>query len=713
MSRSELAAMLAAEQASALAAMQSSKLSKERSDAMMYYNADMSADMPAEDGRSQAVSTDVMDTIEGLMPSLMEIFTASEEVLRFNPFGPEDVEAAQQETDYINHVLMQQNPGFMVLYSWFKDALLSKVGIVKVWWETREEEENETYTHLTDDEFAIIAQDEDVEIEEHTANPAPDGQSYGTTKWHDVKVTKSKTYEECKILGVPPEEFGIEKTARSIRDCNYCFHRVLKTEAELIKQGFDEDQVRSLPTYMAITNTEEINRDTVFEHQNVGEDANQAARRVEISEHYVRMDYEGNGKVCLYRVTTGGDQTGGGGTGEILRKDGEDDIVEFDTIPFAAITPVPVTHRFFGRSLADLTMDIQRIKTSLLRSMNDNAYLAVNPRVVVSETGASENTLDDLLVSRPGGIVRVKTADAVQWQEVPTVGSFVFPLMEYYDSVREMRTGVTKQGTALDADALQNQSATATNIQFTQAQARMRLIARIFADGVKDLMLLIHATVRKHGQQRQTVMLRNKWVNIDPRGWKKRNDMTVEVGIGTGGKAEQMALIQMIGNAQEKMLVGGLTNIVTPANLYNSAKALTRIAGHKDVDAFFTDPATQPPPQPPQDPKIQIEMMKLQQEDKKAQVDQAHQSWKLQADAALEQQKFEHDKQIALLEFELKRQESQHKIAVDVHKAQIDAQSAEHQLQMDHQKHQLDIQHLSQTQAIKTDAMKQQASAKD
>ena len=705
--------MLAAEQASALAAMQSSKLSKERSDAMMYYNADMSADMPAEDGRSQAVSTDVMDTIEGLMPSLMEIFTASEEVLRFNPFGPEDVEAAQQETDYINHVLMQQNPGFMVLYSWFKDALLSKVGIVKVWWETREEEENETYTHLTDDEFAIIAQDEDVEIEEHTANPAPDGQSYGTTKWHDVKVTKSKTYEECKILGVPPEEFGIEKTARSIRDCNYCFHRVLKTEAELIKQGFDEDQVRSLPTYMAITNTEEINRDTVFEHQNVGEDANQAARRVEISEHYVRMDYEGNGKVCLYRVTTGGDQTGGGGTGEILRKDGEDDIVEFDTIPFAAITPVPVTHRFFGRSLADLTMDIQRIKTSLLRSMNDNAYLAVNPRVVVSETGASENTLDDLLVSRPGGIVRVKTADAVQWQEVPTVGSFVFPLMEYYDSVREMRTGVTKQGTALDADALQNQSATATNIQFTQAQARMRLIARIFADGVKDLMLLIHATVRKHGQQRQTVMLRNKWVNIDPRGWKKRNDMTVEVGIGTGGKAEQMALIQMIGNAQEKMLVGGLTNIVTPANLYNSAKALTRIAGHKDVDAFFTDPATQPPPQPPQDPKIQIEMMKLQQEDKKAQVDQAHQSWKLQADAALEQQKFEHDKQIALLEFELKRQESQHKIAVDVHKAQIDAQSAEHQLQMDHQKHQLDIQHLSQTQAIKTDAMKQQASAKD
>src|SRR5690348_13174801 len=468
MSRSELASMLAAEQAAALAAMQSSKLSKERADALMYYNGDMSQDMPAEDGRSQAVSTDVMDTIEGLMPSLMEIFTGSDEVVKFLPVGAEYVAAAEQETDYVNHVLMNQNPGFLVIYSFIKDALLSKVGIVKVWWEEREEEANESYTGLTDDQLAMISSDEDVEITEHTETDAPpELQMVANTKQlHVVKVTKAKTFAACKVLGVPPEEFGIEKTARSIRDCNYCFHRVLRSEAELLAQGFDAKQLRTLPTYMAITNTEEINRDTVFEHQNVGEDANKSARRIEITEHYIRMDYKGDGKPCLYRVTTGGGQTGGGGTGEILKRDGKDDIVEFDDIPFAAMTPVIQTHRFFGRSLADLVMDIQRIKTTILRGVLDNVYLANNPRVEVAEQFTSPETLDDLLVSRPGGVVRTKQPGGLNWQTVPSIAAQAFPVMEYMDAMREWRTGVTRQGQGIDADALQNQTATAVNQVF-------------------------------------------------------------------------------------------------------------------------------------------------------------------------------------------------------------------------------------------------------
>jgi hypothetical protein len=435
---------------------------------------------------------------------------------------------------------------------------------------------------------------------------------------------------------------------------------------------------------MAITNTEEINRDTVYEHQNVGDDINKSSRRLEITEHYIRMDYEGNGKACLYRVTTGGGETGGGGTGDILKRDGQDDIIEFDAVPFAAMTPVIVTHRFFGRSIADLVMDIQRIKTALLRSLLDNTYLANNPRVVVAESLANENTLDDLLVSRQGGIVRAKAPNAIEWQEVPTIGNHVYPALEYMDTMREMRTGVTKQGTSLDADALQNQSATATNIMFTMAQARMRLVARIFAEtGIKDLFLLLHGLIRKHGQQAQTVRLRNTWVNVDPRDWKKRNDMAVEVGLGTGGKAEQMALINMIGAAQEKMLVGGLTNIVTPANLYNSAKVLTRIAGHKDVNAFFTDPTGQPPPQQQPDPKLQIEMIKQQSLDKKAQADLAHQQWKGQADAALEQQKFEHDRQLAVLEAQLQHNDQQHQHAIAERKAQMDEYVAIRKLEIE------------------------------
>lgn len=159
MSISEVKAMIASEKANALAAMSAARLAEERADAMDYYLGDMRKDMPAQDGRSRAVSTDVSDTIEGLMPSLMDIFAGSDEVVRFEPVGPEDVAAAQQETDYVNHVFMQQNSGFMVLYSFIKDALLSKAGIVKVWWEEREEESRETYYDLTDDQFALLAQD--------------------------------------------------------------------------------------------------------------------------------------------------------------------------------------------------------------------------------------------------------------------------------------------------------------------------------------------------------------------------------------------------------------------------------------------------------------------------------------------------------------------------------------------------------------------------
>ncbi len=176
MSVLDLKSMLAAEKADALAAMTAADLAGERARAMDYYLGDMSQDMPAQEGRSRAVSTDVADTVEGLMPSLMDIFAGSDEVVRFEPVGPEDEEAAQQETDYVNHVFMQQNPGFMVLYSFIKDALLQKVGIVKVWWEEREEEERETYYGLTEQQFGLLAQavamsGGAMEIVEHTARP--------------------------------------------------------------------------------------------------------------------------------------------------------------------------------------------------------------------------------------------------------------------------------------------------------------------------------------------------------------------------------------------------------------------------------------------------------------------------------------------------------------------------------------------------------------
>jgi hypothetical protein len=595
MSPGDLRALLAAERADALSAMSASKLSEERAAALDYYLGDMSRDMPAPDGRSKAVSTDVADTVEGLMPTLMDIFTGGDEVVRFEPVGPEDVEAAEQETDYINHVFMQQNPGFLVLYSFIKDALLSKVGVVKVWWETREEEERETYYDLDDAAFAIISADPEVEIVEHTLHEGPhEGMANGEVAncgdaknnteggegvpdptrgtpfavrpaplLHDVTVRTKRTYECARVEGVPPEEFGIARHARSIRDTDYCFHDVLKSEGKLIAQGYDREQVKRLPSSVITDTIEARARDTVNESTlRQGDDAlNGASRLIKVTEHYVRMDYEGKDKPALYRVTTAGEE------GEVLKRDGEFDVIREEVIPFAAMTPVIVTHRFFGRSIADLVMDIQRIKTALLRALLDNAYLANNPRTEVPESHATETTLDDLLVSRPGGIVRTKMPGGLSVIAHPDIGGHVFPLLQYQDATREWRTGVSRQGQGVDPNALQNQVATIANQMFNAAQAKVKLVARIFAEtGIRDLFSLLHALVRKHGSQTQIVRLRNQWITVDPRDWRARNDMTINVGLGTGGKTEQLAHLMSLINLQKQALAAGKANLVSDDN---------------------------------------------------------------------------------------------------------------------------------------------------
>jgi hypothetical protein len=672
-SPSELKAILSAEKADALAAVSASKLSKERADAMDYYLGDVSADIPDEPGRSKAVSSDVADTIEGLMPSLMDIFCSGDEVVKFSPVGPEDVQAAEQETDYVNHVFMQQNPGFLTLYSFIKDALLQKVGIVKVWTEDDKEGSRETYYNQQPDALAMILQQPGLEVVEHSENED------GT---HDITVEQTKTYKCHKVEPVPPEEFGISRRAKSIRDATYCFHECPdRTVGDLIAQGYDEDQIKSLPSSTGDDSTEAASRDTVDESSGSGDEGmNKAARPVTVTEHYIRMDYRGDGKTALYRVVTGGEQ------GEVLRRDGKPDVEQVDMAPFAAMTPVIVTHRFFGRSIADLVMDIQRIKTALMRGMLNNLYLHNNPRVEVSQAHVTDQTLDDLLVSRPGGVVRTKTPGGVTWQVVPDITGSIYPALEYMDTTRELRTGVTRQGQGIDASALQNQSATAVNQQFTAAQARMKLIARIFAEtGIKDLFLLLHAEIRRHGSQVETVRLRNQWVQVDPRQWKTRSDLTIDVALGAGGKQEELANLMQVMTVQKELLMGGMTNLVTPENIYAATKDLTRLIGKKDPDTFFSNPEGQPPPEPPVDPMVQIKQQELQQKAQEAQMKAEMDQMALQMKAQLDQQSDERKAQIEQVQ-------AQADIATQDRKTQAELLLAEKKFELERELKMLDAQ---------------------
>jgi hypothetical protein len=689
MSSHDLKALLQAEKADALAGMTASKLSQQRQDALDYYLGDMENDMPRPEGRSGAVSTDVADTIEGLMPALMEIFASGDEVVRFEPVGPEDEKAAEQETDYVNHVFMQKNPGFLILYSFIKDALLSKVGIVKGAYEKNEVEERETYYDLSEDAYAFLAADETVEVVEHTERPAgmagagvaaggdypaeagvEVGASQPTT--HDVTIVKRKEYGCAKVYNVPPEEFGIERNASCIREANYVFHKTKKPQHALIAQGYDAGQLNDLTAGEDTTGESEA-RNTVEDHTGGSDRANRAARLIEVTEHYIRCDYERSGKAGLYRVVTAG------ADGEILKRDGKEDIEPIDVIPFAAMTPVIMTHRFFGRSIADLVMDIQQIKTKLIRSLLDNADLSNNPRTEVSESHAGPNTLDDLLTSRPGGIIRMKAPGGLTVHQTPTIADKVFPMLEYWDATREWRTGVTRQGQGIDANALQNQSATAVNQAFTAAQARMKLIARIFAEtGIRDLFSMLHGIIRRNESEANTVKLRGEWVPVNPRDWKTRNDLTISVGLGDGGKQQQLAFWNMVLQVQEKIVAtGGAGLLVSMDNIYASLKKLMALGGEKSIEPYFNDPKGQQP-EPKTDPKLQIEQMKLQAsqqqgqadaqlkvaelqmkaeiEKTQAQADIAVQQRKTEAEIALAERKFALERELKLMDHQMKVQ---------------------------------------------------------
>lgn len=743
MSISEVQALLEAEKSDALGAMEASELSDQRSKAMEYYlgDPDLDGDMPAPADRSKAVSSDVADTVEGLMPSLMEIFASGDDVVEFTPVGEEDEDAAQQETDYVNHQFWHRNHGFLTLYSFFKDALLQKNGIVKVWWDKGSKEERETYYDLDDDSYAMLIASPEVEEIAHTERPdeeipaetqAPDAMSSGVPQspmagmlaapggmsaqppasalppmmggqpemggvgqpampapmprmLHDVTVVKRTDYAFCHVEPVPPEEFGVSRRARSvhIEDSDYCFHETRTTQQALIDEGYDEDQVTSLSTSRGGADTEEaISRDTVEDNKDLAmASLNEATRLIWVTEHYATLDYEKKGKSCLYKIKTAG------GTNEILRKDGKPDIEPFDAMPFVSTTPIIMPHRFFGRSMADLVMDIMRIKTALLRSGLDNIYLANNQRIEISEQHSTDRTLDDLLTNRPGGIVRTKTPGGLNVIPNQSIGDVVYPMLEYQDAVREWRTGVTRQGQGIDAKSLANQSATAAGQMFSMAQARMRLIARIFAEtGVRDLFKLMHATIRKHGRNQQdTVRLRNKWVQVDPRTWKTRNDMTIDVANVSGSKDQQMVFMMTLLGIQKEAIMAPQMGLVKPGNIYNTLKRIVRLSGQKGVEPFFTDPDEMGPDgkpvnqaPPPPDPKAEIEKAKLEASVAEGQA-------KMQMDQQKNAAQLQNDQAKGAAQLQMEREKAIAQQQTDRERAAADLQLQREKITMEHQ----------------------------
>ena len=611
------------------------EISIQREEAIKYYYA-----LPfgnEVDGRSQYVDSTVQDTIEWIKPSLMRVFASGDEMVKFNPHGPEDVEAAAQATDYVNYVFTKDNQGWEILYSWFHDALLQKNGIVKVWWDEYEEPEREEYSNLTEEELNILISPGEVEVVEHTVT------EYNT---HDVVILRTKYGGRIRIENVPPDEFLISREAKGIQDARFVCHRVKKTVSDLRIMYPDKDfDVGELGAGYneEVYNSERMARyefdDSFSWGAGLNESGEEALREYWLHESFIQTDYNDDGIAELRKVCSVGDY--------IFSNE------EIDKVPFVSITPLKIPHKFFGMSVADLVMDLQLIKSTLMRNLMDNAYNQNFGRYAVLEGQAN---LDDLLTQRPGGVVRVKSPNAIMPLATPPLQPESFQMLGYLDEVREARTGVNKNTQGLNADALTSHTtATAVNAVMSNAQSRVELIARQFAEtGVKELMYCIYELLLKNQDKERVVMLRNKWVPVRPDMWNDKMDCTVSVALGNGSKDQQMAhLSQMLQFASQAMQ-GGLP-IVTPQNMYNLGAALVKAMGYQNVDDFLTEP---PPPQPEQpSPEDQLAQMEMQVKQKELEIKAADVQVKMQK-IQQEAQKDAVDAQLKAAELALERDQN-------------------------------------------------------
>ena len=632
---SELSSILHSEISSSLGYI-GSDVTSQRQKSLEYYFGEPFGN--EQEGRSQVVSTDVSDVIESILPTLLRTFAASDDVVRCDPVTAEDEEVARQASDYLNYVFNKDNDGFVALYTLFKDALIQKNGIAKIYWDTSEKREQETYEKLSEDEYIMLIDEDGVEVKEHSEYADQDAitakqkmmeqtddpmlmqqiEDAPTPMLHDVVITRIETYGKVKIETIPPEEFLIERRAKSLQDANFLAHRTTVTRTELIEAGFDADIVSRLPSDVA----DKYNEEKIARHRNLDYDFDSnsgeaSTDEITIFECYSRIDVEGDGIAKLRKITIAG--TGGY---EIL------DNELCDSIPFVSLTPIMVPHRFFGRSVSEMTEDLQLIKSTVMRQLLDNMYLTNNNRVAVMD---GQVNLDDLLTNRPGGVVRTKGSpgQVMMPMQTQTINQQAFPLLEYLDTVREQRTGITRYSQGMDADSL-NKTATGVNVILTQAQMRVELIARIFAEtGVKDMFTKIFELVVKHQDKERIIKIRNTFVPFRPMEWRNRCNISINVGLGTGSRDQQLSILNNILQTQLKALelqgtpAGPMVNL---RNIYNTLSKIVENAGLKNAGLFFTDPDVgmqqMPPPQPPQPTEFEkVSQLQVQGENYRKQID--------------------------------------------------------------------------------------------
>lgn len=667
-------------------------LRKKRRRALEYYRGEMS-DISAQPKRSKVTTHDIADTIGWLMPQVMRAFTGSDIIAEYEPSGPEDEQFAKQATDYINYKFIKDCDGYRVLYTAFHEGFLFGNGVVKHWWDTTPKYCSETYRNLTPEQYIAIAEDENVKVMEHTEKPQegvldPMG---APLVLHDLKIRRKESDGRLCVEGLPNEEFLIERDAKSITDANFVCHRQSKTRSDLIAMGFDRQKVMDLGEGRELQNEEQFQaRHSNASTLHTSSSTDPMMEEVELFECYVRADYDGDDYAEWNQVF----MAGSGSDKAILAHE------EWDSeVPFTDMVPDPIPHRWDGRSIYDELVDVQRVKTVLIRQTLDNLYHTNNPMIEAVENQLTEEGEDTLYEPEFGAIVKTKAPRSINPLVVPFVAGQSFQMLEYVDQMGEKRTGAGTRTMGLDPDTMQNQTATAVQAQQSQQQGKQELYVRNLAEtGVRRLFRCLLELFVKNQPRPEVIRLRNEWVEMDPRQWSAKMDATVTVGLGTGSKDRDLNMLNAVKMSQEQILMnmGPQNPLVSLEQYANTLTKLAETAGIKNPEMFFNrltaqdvqayQQAQQQQPNPEMQ-KAQAEMqMKAQEAQMNAQIREKELAQKVAMQRAEGEQRIQVERERMAAQLELDREKQAADIALANQKAVHDFQlrmaeiNGEHQL---------------------------------
>ena len=668
-----------------------------------------------EDGRSQVVSRDVRDTVALMLPQIMRTFFGSQRVVEYQPRYPEDVQNAEQASDYVNQVILgTDNPNaFQTFYSIIKDALVKRVGIAKVDFERREEVEHEEYTGLDDQALEALMSDPDIEgssIESYpdpdyvqpdtplpptegnspTGEPQPQQQNMEVPLLHDVVIRRLSVEGSVTFEALPPEEFLIDRRAKSVEDATIVAHRRYLTVSELVSMGYDFDEMLDLSgdADEFDTNMEFLSRHPLGNHAS-SDEGGEANRKVLYVEAYAKVDFGGSGITSLRRFCCAGSHH------KLLHHSPVNDM------PFVVFNGYPEPHFWRGQSVADLTMDVQLVKSSILRNMLDSLAKSIHPDTWLIE---GQVNIDDALSNKVGKIVRTRSAGAIGELNKSFNGREAFPMLDYMDRMKEDRTGMSKASMGLNPEALQSTEKSAVSATMASSQAQIELLCRVFAEnGMKPLFKKILKLLHNHQEKARMVRLRNNWIPIDPRVWDIGMDVSVNVALGMGTTQERMQMLAGIAVKQEKIIgeQGSTNPFVNNQQYHHTLSKMTEMSGFKDVQSFWSNPKDfkPPPPEPPEPTADEIFAT--------AQAD------KVRADIELDKQKFSLDQEKMIRDDDLQRDKLDSDVGIKTqemenkYKTTIDMTEIKGNMEKDREKIRADAQARVQEQQMAQQQMQQ------